>query len=69
MRRVLRFSFWGLLGLALAGALFSAMRPKPVLVDIETARIGPLQVTIDEDGLTRIRERYIVSTPLAGRLE
>ena len=27
-----------------------------------------MRVTIDEDGTTRIRERYVVSTPLSGRL-
>jgi HlyD family secretion protein len=44
------------------------MRPEPVEVDLATATRGELLVTVDEDGQTRIRERYIVSTPLAGRL-
>jgi HlyD family secretion protein len=29
---------------------------------------GPLRVTIDEDGRTRVKERYVVSSPLSGRL-
>ena len=29
---------------------------------------GPLQVTIDEEGETRVRERFVVSAPVAGRL-
>lgn len=45
------------------------MRPQPVLVDMAQATLGPMQVTIDEDGLSRIKERYVVSTPLEGRLE
>lgn len=45
-----------------------AMLPKPVGVDLATVKQGPLQVTVDEDGQTRIKERYIVSTPLGGRL-
>ena len=42
--------------------------PKPVLVD--TARItrGSLAVTVSEDGKTRVRDRYLISSPLAGRL-
>jgi HlyD family secretion protein len=30
---------------------------------------GPLRVTVDKDGKTRIKERYVVSAPLAGRLQ
>ena len=44
------------------------MRPAPVEVDLATTTRGALLVTVDEDGKTRIRERYVVSTPLAGRL-
>lgn len=31
-------------------------------------RPGPFEATIDEDGSTRLRDRYVVSAPLAGRL-
>ncbi len=40
----------------------------PMLVDVATVETGPLSVTVDEDGKTRIKERYIVSSPLSGRL-
>lgn len=49
--------------------IISAMIPNPVLVDLGEVSRGPMQVTVDEDGQTRIRERYEVSTPLAGRLQ
>jgi len=54
--------------LAVAGAVVWAFVPRPVVVD--TARItrGPLRVTVDDDGKTRIKEKYIVSSPLNGRL-
>jgi HlyD family secretion protein len=42
--------------------------PRPIEVDVASARRGPLEVTIDEEGKTRIRERYVVSAPLAGRM-
>lgn len=45
-----------------------AIRPRPVLVDVATATVGPMDVRVEEDGKTRIRERYVVSTPLTGRL-
>lgn len=44
------------------------LRPSPV--GVETARVsrGPLRVTIDEEGVTRVRHRYQVATPVTGRL-
>ncbi len=54
---------------AAAGALVYAFRPQPVEVDLAPVTRGSLTVTIDEDGQTRIKERYTVSSPLAGRLQ
>ena len=54
--------------LAIASAVVVAFLPEPVPVDVATVERGLLRVTVDEDGKTRIRDRYIVSTPLAGRL-
>ena len=45
-----------------------AFRPQPVSVTVAPVTRGPLLVTIEEEGRTRIRERYMVSAPLAGRL-
>jgi HlyD family secretion protein len=55
-------------GLVLAGALVYLFWPAPVDVDVAPAVRGPLLVTVDREGKTRVRERYVVSAPLAGRL-
>lgn len=68
MNKLLRRTFLVVLLLAGAGALVFALLPKPVEVDVEHAARAPMRVTVDEDGKTRIKERYIVSAPLAGRL-
>lgn len=52
----------------IALTLFVALRPRPILVDVAVVRRAPMQVQVSEDGQTRIRERYVVSTPLTGRL-
>jgi HlyD family secretion protein len=66
--RLRRFVWWTL-GIALmAATAYVAMRPQKLLVDTAEVLRQPMQVTVDEDGITRIRERYIVSTPLSGRL-
>lgn len=57
-----------LAALAVVGVIVYAFLPKPVDVDLAPVTRGPLQVTVDEDGKTRIKERYIVAAPLAGRL-
>lgn len=51
------------------GALAYAFWPRAVPVDIAKVTRGPIRVTVDEDGKTRIKERYVVAAPLAGRLE
>src|SRR3990170_1728373 len=50
------------------GGLGYAFWPEPVEVDLAKVERGSLQVTVDEDGKTRIREKYVVSAPLVGRL-
>jgi HlyD family secretion protein len=59
---------WGLGGAAALGALALAFRPAPVDVEVAAVTRGAFERTIDEDGKTRVRERYLVSAPLAGRV-
>ena len=63
-----RKAWWAVAGLAAAGLLVWAFLPSPVEVEVAQLTRGSFQRTIDEDGKTRIRERYVVSAPLAGRL-
>ncbi|SPF80342.1 efflux RND transporter periplasmic adaptor subunit [Pseudoprimorskyibacter insulae] len=51
------------------GALTAAFWPRPVLVDMDRVTTGPMKVTIDEEGRTRVRDPYVVSTPVAGLLQ
>ncbi len=43
--------------------------PAPVDVDTAAVTTGPLVVTVDEDGETRAHDRFVVSAPVAGRVE
>lgn len=54
-------------GVAAAGVW--AMMPRPVGVDIATIDRGALEVTVDEEGVARIRDIFRVSTPVAGRVQ
>ena len=53
---------------AVLALLVRAFMPAPVLVDAATAEIGPLRVTISEEGRTRVRQRYLITAPASGRL-
>lgn len=55
--------------LALAALLAWAFAPRPIEVEVAEATVGPFETTIAEDGRTRLRDRYVVSAPLAGRLQ
>lgn len=56
-------------GLALLAALtLWALQPQPVPVETAEVRKGLFEQTVEEDGKTRVRERYVVSAPTAGRL-
>lgn len=54
--------------LVTAAALAYAFWPRALSVDIGTVKRGPMTLTIDEEGRTRVRDAYVVSTPVAGRL-
>lgn len=58
------------LGAALAAAALLAYAFRPSQTPVETSRVsrGPLRVTVDEDGETRVRDRYVVTTPVDGRV-
>jgi len=62
-----RLSIAGFLIVIISG-LFWALQDKPVPVDVASATLAPMQVTIDEEGVTRVRDIYTVSSPLSGHL-
>ena len=58
-----------LFALACAGGLLAmALWPQTLEVDVATVSRGPLVVTVDEEGRTRVRDRFVVSAPVSGRV-
>jgi HlyD family secretion protein len=56
------------LGLVLVVFIVTGLLPKPAEVEIGAVTRGPLTVSVLEEGKTRIRDRYVVSPPVAGYL-
>jgi HlyD family secretion protein len=52
----------------LAALAYWAFRPRPVPADFGTVARGSLEVTVEDEGRTRVRDRYVVSAPLPGRM-
>lgn len=63
-----RWLFWGGMGLLVVAAVFLTLRPQPLWVEVATVAAGPLKVTIREEGKTRVKDRYVISAPVAGYL-
>lgn len=64
-RRILVWSGAGAAVLALLGWAFS---PRPVAVEAAAVQSGRFEQGIEEDGRTRVKDRYTVSVPVASRL-
>ncbi len=54
-------------GVVAAGVVWFAW-PQPIPVDLATVAKGPMEVTVDDEGKTRVRHIYTVSAPIAGRV-
>lgn len=60
------------LGIVIASGLVllavRAFASTPVIVDMGVVTRGLLRITVEDDGRTRVRERYSISAPIHGRL-
>ena len=63
-----RLGFWSVPALLLAGALAVAFAPRAVVVDMASVERGAMQFTIDEKAETRVRDSFVVSAPIPGRV-
>jgi len=63
-----RLVIWGTVGLVVTVLLVLALAPRPEPVDAQPVIRGPMQVTLDHEGKTRVRERFVISAPVDGRV-
>jgi HlyD family secretion protein len=69
MRALLRHTRLILVVLVVLAIVAVALWPDTMEVEVGEVVRGDMQVTLDEDGETRVRERFVVSAPVAGRLQ
>ena len=63
-----RWLFWGCIGLIVLATAYMTFRPQPLWVEVATVAQAPLKVTVSEEGKTRVKDRYVISAPVAGYL-
>ena len=68
LRKWIRRGLIAVAVLAVVGLIVVAWIPNPVEVEVATVTRGPLVVTVNEDGRTRVKDRYLVSAPITGNL-
>lgn len=68
MRFRFRTVFWAVAGLVVLALVVWAFWPRPVPADFAEVRRGELVVSVRDEGYTRVREVYVVSAPLSGRV-
>jgi len=68
LRKWVRRALIALAVLAVVGLIVVAWIPNPVEVEVAAVERGPLVVTVNEDGRTRVKDRYLVSAPITGNL-
>ncbi len=64
--QVQRYLTFIVVALLIIAALFYGFRPQPIMVETAPVTRGPLQVFVEEEGKTRVTDRYEVTAPVAG---
>ena len=68
-RTHVRWIVMSALGLAMMSVLVFLLWPRPLDVDVVTVGSGPIAETVADQGIARVRQTYVVSAPVSGRLE
>jgi HlyD family secretion protein len=69
LAKTVKISAEVVLALLLVALLVYAFLPKPLDVESAVVTRGALVVTVDGDGRTRIKDRFVVSAPVAGQID
>jgi len=55
-----------LIAAGIVAAIAYSLRPQPVPIEVAEVARGPLSVTVEEEGKTRVKERYVIYAPVTG---
>jgi HlyD family secretion protein len=69
MKRILNIMLLFLVAAVVVALLTMWLIPAPTKVDVAAVSRAAMTVTVDGEGKTRVRDRYVVAAPVAGRLQ
>ena len=52
----------------LIALIVAGLWPQPQPVEVAKVKRGDLAVTVNEEGMTRVKNRYVITSPVAGQL-
>jgi len=58
-----------IVALLIVAGLAYGFWPNPITVDTGTVRREPMELTIEEEGKTRVKDKYVISAPVSGMLQ
>jgi len=64
-----RWALGAATAVVVAAMLGLLLAPRPVAVDVESVRVGPIADSVADQGAARVREAYVIAAPVSGRLE
>lgn len=67
-RKLVNKLFWAVVLLIVAGLIVYGYLPQPVAVETVKPMVGSIAITVQDDGETRIGERYVLSAPVTGKM-
>lgn len=63
-----RILIWGSIAVLVIVGLLSAFWPRPLLVDLKPVEVGPMMLTVGDEGETRVIDVFVISAPVTGRV-
>ncbi len=63
-----RSIFWLIILVLIVAGLIFTFRPQPIPVDLIKVTQGPMIVTVEEEGETRVKDVYMLSAPVTGHM-
>ena len=65
----LRYATWLIVAAVMVALLLYAFREQPVSVDLSRSERGTIEITLTHEGKTRVRDPYVISAPVTGRVQ
>jgi len=69
MKRILNTIVLIIVAVAVVALVTMWLRPQPTKVDVAKTARSSMRVTVDGEGKTRVRDRYVIAAPVAGRIQ